>query len=155
MAITQAEIETGKRLFLEGWGGSTPDAFVPFVTDDFVMRDIVGHPVPMRGHQQVKDFWGFIAGNLHVMPEEVFVSDNGMAMTWMAYIRILDDAHGPENKGRWLCGEGMSRLEFRNGKVCLEVDYWHGPQGMCDDWETHFKTRGAMSRAERGAITGA
>lgn len=155
MAVTQAEIETGKRLFLEGWGGKTPDAFVPFVTEDFVMRDIVGHSAPMRGHKAVMDFWGFVAGNLKVMPEEVFVSENGMALTWMAYIRITDDSQGPGNKGKWQCGEGMSRLEFRDGKVCLEVDYWHGPQGICDDWEKHLKARAAMSRAERGAITGA
>lgn len=155
MAITQAEIEIGKRLFLEGWGGTTPDAFVPFVTDDFVMRDIVGHSAPMCGHKAVMDFWGFVAGHLHVMPEEVFVSGDGMAMTWMAYIRVLDDSRGPENKGRWQCGEGMSRLEFRDGKVCLEIDYWNGPQGICDDWEAHLKNRAAMSRAQRGAITGA
>lgn len=155
MAVTKAEIEIGKRLFLEGWGGKTPESFVPFVTDDFLMRDILGHAQPMRGHQEVIDFWGHAAGILRVIPEEIFTNDNGMSMTWMAYIQITDDSKGPENKGRWQCGEGMSRLEFRNGKVCLEVDYWNGPQGICDDWEAHFKRREAMTRAERGAITGA
>ena len=64
------------------------------------------------------------------------------------------DSRGPETKGKWLCGEGMSRLEFRDGKVSLEIDYWNGPQGMCDDWRTHFETRKAMSPEQRGAISG-
>jgi hypothetical protein len=68
---------------------------------------------------------------------------------------IDNDLHGSENRGRYLCGEGMSRLEFRDGKVCLEIDYWKGPQGKCDDCEAHFEARRAMSRSERGAITGA
>ncbi|WP_018989725.1 nuclear transport factor 2 family protein [Aromatoleum toluclasticum] len=163
MAVTEAEIEIGKRLFLEGWCGSTPDSFVPFVTEDFVMRDtlshsgeLAGHAEPMRGHKQVMDFWGWAAGKLRVVPEEVYVNgDNGMALSWMMYLQITDDSKGPENRGRWHCGEGMSRLEFRDGKVCLEIDYWSGPQGICDDWEAHFARRRKMTRPERGAITGA
>jgi hypothetical protein len=72
----------------------------------------------------------------------------------MAYLHITNDHHGPENLGRYLCGEGMSRLEFRDGKVCLEIDYWKGPQGMCDDWRAHFEERQALPPAERGARTG-
>ena len=154
MGVTAAEIEIGKRLFLEGWGGDTPEAPLQFMTEDVVMRDILGHAEAMRGYQDVMDFWGRSAGNLRVPPEEIFVSENGIAMTWMAYIRITDDSEGAENKGKWRCGEGMSRLEFRDGLVCLEVDYWNGPQGICDDWEAHLNTRAAMSRERLGEITG-
>jgi hypothetical protein len=154
MAVTKAEIEIGRRLFVEGWGGDTPEAPLQFMTKDCVMRDIVGHAEAMRGHQAIVDFWGKSAGHLKVPPEEIFVSDDGVALTWMAYVRIRDDSRGKENVGKWICGEGMSRLEFRDGLVCLEIDYWAGPQGMCDDWEAHFNARQALSRAELGAITG-
>ena len=82
------------------------------------------------------------------------LSEDGVALTWMAYIEITGDLHGAENEGRWLCGEGMSRLEFSGDKVSLEIDYWKGPQGMCDDWREHFEARKQMSRAERGATPG-
>lgn len=154
MTVTQAEIEIGRKLFEEGWGGERPEAPLQFMTEDVVMRDLVGHPEAMHGHQGVVDFWGKSAGILRVPPEEIYVSDTGVALTWMAYIQITDDSAGPENKGKWRCGEGMSRLEFRDGKVCLEVDYWHGPQGICDDWETHLNARKAMSSVARGSISG-
>lgn len=154
MAVTIAEIEIGRRLFIEGWGGDAPEAPLQFMTEDVVMRDILGHAEEMRGYQDVIDFWGKSAGHLRVPPEEVFISEGGIAMTWMAYIRIRDDSLGVENEGRWQCGEGMSRLEFRDGLVCLEIDYWAGPQGICDEWETHFNARAAMSPEKRGAITG-
>ena len=150
MGIGAAELEVARRLFVEGWGGSTPEAPLPFMTEDVVMRDILGHAEAMRGHAAVLAFWGASAGKLRVPPEEFFVSENGIALTWMAYVLMGD---GP-NKGKWACGEGMSRLEFRDGKVCLEIDYWHGPQGMCDDWEAHFNARKKLSHAERGAMTG-
>ncbi len=154
MTVTQEEIEVGIKLFEEGWGGEKPEAPLQFMTEDVVMRDIVGHPEAMRGHQAVVDFWGRSAGILRVPPEEIFVGEDGITLTWMAYIQIRDDSAGPENKGRWHCGEGVSLLAFRDGKVCLEVDYWHGPQGICDNWEEHLAARKAMSLADRGAISG-
>jgi len=157
MGVTEAEIEVGRRLFVEGWGGDTPEAPLQFMTEDVVMRDILGHPNAMHGHQGVIDFWGKSAGHLKVPPEEFFVSDNGASLAWMAYVRIRKDRLGdkfPDKIGWWACGEGMSRLEFRDGLVCLEVDYWAGPQGVCQDWEAHLNARAVMSRAEVGAITG-
>jgi hypothetical protein len=154
MAVTKEEIEVGIKLFEEGWGGEKPEAPLQYMTEDVVMRDIVGHPEAMRGHQAVVDFWGRSAGILRVPPEDIFVGENGITLTWMAYFQIRDDSAGPENKGKWRCGEGVSLLAFRDGKVCLEVDYWHGPQGICDDWEEHLAARKAMSLTERGAISG-
>ena len=151
MAIGARELEVARRLFVEGWGGDTPEAPLPFMTEDVVMRDVVGHKEAMHGHDGVVKFWGASAGRLKVPPEEFFVGDEGIALTWMAYIQLDSGA----DKGRWACWEGMSRLEFRDGKVCLEIDYHHGPQGMCDDWEAHFNARQKMSHAQRGAITGA
>jgi hypothetical protein len=153
--IGEKELEVARRLFEEGWSGGTPESPLPFFTDDVVMRDILGHPEAMVGHGQIVDFFAPVAKNLKVWPEEYFVSDDGVALTWMAYIHVDNEAHGKENVGKWLCGEGMSRLEFRDGKVCLEIDYWKGPQGVCDDCTTHFEKRRGMSRAGLGAVTGA
>jgi hypothetical protein len=150
MPIGAREVEVARRLFVEGWGGDTPEAPLQFMTGDVVMRDVVGHAEAMRGHAAVVKFWGASAGRLKVPPEEFFVSEDGVALTWMAYV-LYDQ--GPD-KGKWGCWEGMSRLEFRDGQVCLEIDYHHGPQGICDDWEAHFNARQKMSRAKRGEITG-
>ncbi|MAE93085.1 MAG: hypothetical protein CL910_00350 [Deltaproteobacteria bacterium] len=154
--MTDADrIELARRLFEEGWSGGKPESPLPFLTEDAVMRDILGHPEAMHGHEAIVAFFGPVAQALKVMPEEYFVNERGIALTWMAYIEILDESRGPENKGRFLCGEGMSRLEYRDGKVSLEVDYWKGPQGICDDWKAHLEARRAMSPEERGAVTGA
>jgi len=153
--MTQADrIELARKLFEEGWSGGTPESPLAFLTQDAVMRDILGHPEPMRGHAEIVAFFGPVSKVLRVLPEEYFLNDEGLALTWMAYIEILDDSQGPENRGRYLCGEGMSRLEYRGDKVSLEIDYWKGPQGMCDDWREHFEARKRMTRAERGATPG-
>ena len=151
----EERIELARRIFEEGWSGGTPESPLPFLTEDAVMRDILAHPEAMRGHDAILAFFSPVAPVLKVMPEEYFVNERGVSLTWMAYIEIRDDSHGPENKGRFLCGEGMSRLEFRDGKVSLEIDYWKGPQGMCDDWAAHLEARRAMSPEERGAVPGA
>ncbi len=151
----EERIELARRLFEEGWSGGKPESPLPFMTEDAVMRDILGHPEAMRGHEAIMAFFGPVAAALKVMPEEYFVNERGVSLSWMAYIEIMDDHQGPENKGRYLCGEGMSRLEYRDGKVSLEIDYWKGPQGMCDDWEAHLEARRAMTPDERGAVTGA
>jgi hypothetical protein len=153
--MTDAErIELARRLFEEGWSGDKPESPLPFLTEDVVMRDILAHPEAMHGHQGVLDFFGPGAGNLKVMPEEYFLNERGVSLTWVAYLAITNDLQGAENRGRWLCGEGMSRLEFRDGKVCLEIDYRKGPQGMCDDWRAHLEERKSLPPAERGARTG-
>ena len=152
--VTDAErIEIARKLFEEGWSGGAADSALPYLTQDVVMRDILGHPGAMVGHEAIRNFVAPVAASLRVMPEEYFVSPEGVSLTWIAYIEISNEAHGAENRGRWLCGEGMSRLEYRGDKVCLEIDYWNGPQGMVDDWKPHLEARRAMSRAERGKRT--
>jgi hypothetical protein len=151
----QEQIELARKLFEEGWSGGAPESPLPFLTDDVVMRDIAGHPEALVGHEAIIGFFGPVATRLTVLPEEYFLNESGMALTWMAYIAVGSDDDpnaGPEG---YMCAEGMSRLEFRDDKVCLEIDYWHGPQGRCDDRREHFEKRKKMQRGERGAITGA
>jgi hypothetical protein len=154
-ATRDRDIDVARRLFEEGWSGGHSEAPLPFLTDDAVMRDILGHPEALRGHAEIVEFFAPVAKYLKVWPEEYFGSDDGIALTWMAYIYIDNDLHGVENRGRWLCGEGMSRLELRDGKVSLEIDYWKGPQGTCDDATSHFEARRKLSRQELGATSGA
>ena len=103
----RAEIELARKLFEQGWGGADADAPLRFMTEDAVMRDILGHPDALRGHDAIRNFWSAIAGGLRVMPEEYFSNERGVALSWMAYIEICDESRGAENKGKWLCGEGM------------------------------------------------
>jgi hypothetical protein len=150
MPIGEREIECARRLFEEGWFSDDPYAPTRFMTDDAVMRDIAGHPEALVGHDEIAEFWAPIAGRLRLPIEELFVSEDGIVVLWFAYVRFETAPDAP-----WHCGEGCSRLEFRHGLVSLEIDYWHGPQGTCDDWEVHFAARQALSRRERGQHSGA
>ncbi|MCC6382890.1 MAG: hypothetical protein IT304_10305, partial [Dehalococcoidia bacterium] len=70
--IGEREIEVARRLFVEGWGGNHPDDPLQFMTEDCVMRDVVGHSEAMRGYDAIRAFWGASAGRLKVPPEDVF-----------------------------------------------------------------------------------
>ncbi|MCC6381929.1 MAG: nuclear transport factor 2 family protein [Dehalococcoidia bacterium] len=158
MAIGEREKEVARKLFEEG-GWSSGDPYGPdlWFSDDAVMRDIVNHDGALRGKEEIRYFWARQGTGitLRVPVEELFVSDDGVAVLWMAYSQVTDDRFGPENRGKWLCFEGMSRLEFNDeGKCTLEVDYHHGPQGITDSWVAHWEKRRAMTREERGALTG-
>lgn len=150
MAIGERELQCAKDLFWKGWFSDDPWEPTHYMTDDVVMRDIVGHPEAIVGKQAVADFWAHAAGRMRLPVEEIYVSDNGVMVKWFVYVRIVKG----DNIGKWDMGEGVSWLEFRDGLVALEVDYWHGRQGVCDDWEAHWAARQAMSPLERGAVSG-
>ena len=69
----KAEIEIARLLFEEGWGGADSSAPLQYMTDDVVMRDILGHAEALRGHEAVQNFWQAVAGGLRVMPEDELV----------------------------------------------------------------------------------
>lgn len=154
MAMSEREQLDAARGLFEAWSSGDADAPRRWFTDDVVMRDIVGHAEALRGWPAVRAFWEGSAATLKVLPEEYFSGESGVALTWMAYAQLQDDRMGANTAGKWFAGEGMSRLEFRDGKVALEVDYWHGPQGVVDDWQAHWRGRRAMSREQRGAVPG-
>ena len=87
------------KLFEEGWSGGHIDAPLQFMTEDIVMRDVVGHPEAMRGHDAVREFWAQAASTLKVLPEELYVADSGVVVLWMAYGQIPADAD--KDAGRW------------------------------------------------------
>jgi len=153
--VGKEEIAVAQRLFEEGWSGGKPVAACRFLTEDVVLRDVLSGAEAIRGWANVDSFWEGASGTLKVPVEDIFVSTSGVSLTWVAYAQLADDSDGPENRGKWRVGEGMSRLEFRDGKVCLQVNYWNGSQGIVADWKTHWETRRQMTATERGAATGA
>ena len=153
--VGKEEIEVARRLFEEGWSSGNPEAVRRFLTEDVVLRDVLSGAEAIRGWANVYGLWEDASGTLRIPVEDIFLSASGVSLTWVAYAQLNDDSEGPENRGKWRVGEGMSRLEFRDGKVCLQVNYWNGSQGIVADWKTHWETRRQMTAAERGAVTGA
>lgn len=149
MTIGAREIEVANQLFWEGWSSDDPYAPTRFMTDDVVMRDIAKHEA-IFGHEAIAERWRHVAGRMKLPVEQIFVNDDGIVVLWFVYVRIVDGEHA----GKYAMGEGTSRLEFRDGLVSLEIDYWHGRQGMCDDWEAHFAARQALSTYDRGRVSG-
>ena len=149
MAITQVEIDCANGLFFDGWCGDDPYGPCKYMTDDVVMRDINRHEA-IVGHEAIANRWRHVAGRMRLPVEDVFVSDDAAIVLWFVYVRIVDG----DDAGRWDMGEGTSLLRFRDGLVSLEVDYWHGRQGKCDDWEAHFAARQALPRDRHWTVSG-
>ncbi len=150
MAIGAHEIQVAKDLFNIGWSSDDPYAPTRYMTPDVVMRDIARLPEPIVGHEAIADRWRHVAGRMRLPVEDVFVSDDAAIVLWFVYVRIVDG----DDAGRWDMGEGTSLLRFRDGLVSLEVDYWHGRQGKCDDWEAHFAARQALPRDRHWTVSG-
>jgi steroid delta-isomerase-like uncharacterized protein len=126
-----AEIEIAKKLFL-AWSSGNADAPAEYMTEDAVLYDIVAGE-PKKGWPAIREF--FANGLAHwpdldLTPEKFWVNDTGVALTWLMTATVTDDRFGPEVKGKKWASEGMSYLEFRDGKVCYEVDYHNGANVM-------------------------
>ncbi|MAE93088.1 MAG: hypothetical protein CL910_00365 [Deltaproteobacteria bacterium] len=122
-----AEIETARKLFA-AWSSGDPDAPREFLTEDAVLYDIVAGS-PKEGWPAIREFFGATLGmsrDLVLAPQGFWVNETGVALTWHMS-GVAGEAFGPEAEGKTWHSEGMSTLEFRDGKVCREVDYHHGP----------------------------
>ena len=165
MPVGPNDLETARKLFEEGgWGSGDPLGPDQWFAEDAVMRDIVGHAEPLRGLTEIRAFWASqkVGITLRVPVEELYVAEGhrGVAVLWMAYGQLVNeknpDGSDNEHYGWWATFEGMSRLEFNaEGKVTLEVDYHHGPQGITRSWVEHWNARRARPWKELGEITGA
>ena len=127
----QAEIEVAKKLFL-AWSSGDADAPREYMTEDAVLYDVVAGDDKV-GWPAIRDF--FAGGVVHwpdldLTPEKFWTNDNGVALTWLMTATVTDDRFGAEAKGKKWSSPGMSYLEFRDGKVCYEVDYHHGGNVM-------------------------
>jgi len=150
MSIGEHEIQVAKDLFTIGWSDDDPYAPTRYMTEDVVMRDIASRPEKIVGHDAIADRWRHVAGRMRLPVEEVFVCGDGVMVQWFVYVRH----DSGEFAGQWDMGEGVSLLHFRDGLVSHEVDYWHGRQGRCTDWQAHFAARCALGSTERAAVSG-
>ena len=122
-----AEIEIARKLFA-AWSSGDVDAPAEFLTEDAVLYDIAAG-TPKEGWPAIREFFGTtlkISPGVAFELQEFWVSDRGVAVRWVMSA-AAGEMFGPEAQGKSWRSEGMSTLEFRDGKVCREVDYHHGP----------------------------
>jgi hypothetical protein len=154
MAIGEHELQVARDLFNIGWSGDDPHGPTRYMTPDVRMRDIAmkGGPEAITGHEAIVNRWKHVAGRMRLPVEDVFVNptDDSVVVQWFVYVLHVDGEHA----GQWDMGEGNSMLRFRDGLVSLEVDFWHGRQGRCADWQAHFAARQALGAEERGRVSG-
>ena len=123
----QAEIEIAKKLFA-AWSSGNVDDAAEFLTEDAVLHDIVEGSDKV-GWPAIRDFFSFVLNlspDLVLEPNAFWVNDESVAVRWHMSATVTNDMFGPEAKGKKWHSDGMSTLEFRDGKVCREVDYHHG-----------------------------
>jgi ketosteroid isomerase-like protein len=126
MMAGAAEIEIARKLFA-AWSSGDVDAPAEFLTEDAVLHDIVEGNDKV-GWPAIREFFGSalkISPGVVLEPDAFWVNETGVAVRWHMSA-TAGDMFGPEVKGRKWHSDGMSTLEFRDGKVCREVDYHHG-----------------------------
>ena len=126
-----AEIEVARKLFL-AWSSGNADAPEPYMTADAVLYDIVAGD-EKKGWPAIRAFFDGgvkVWPDLDLTPERYWTNDKGVALTWLMSATVTDERFGAAAKGKKWKSEGMSFLEFRDGKVCYEVDYHNGANVM-------------------------
>ena len=123
MTQRDPRIDLTEKLFA-AWSSGNADAPKPYLAPDCILYDIVGGE--HRGWETIRKFFaeGLVMWpDLVLLPDQYWVSDKGVALTWVMSATVQDNAFGPEARGRKWRSEGMSFLEFGNGVVTREVDY--------------------------------
>jgi ketosteroid isomerase-like protein len=123
----QAEIEIARKLFA-AWSSGDVDAPAEFLTEDAVLHDIVAGKDKV-GWPAIREFFGAaltISPGVVLLPDAFWVNETGVAVRWRMSATVTSEMFGPEAVGKTWHSDGMSTLEFRDGKVCREVDYHHG-----------------------------
>lgn len=123
-----AEIEIARKLFA-AWSSGDPDAPREFLTEDAVLHDIVAGRDKV-GWPEIREFFALalrVSPDLVLEPDAFWLNDTGVALRFHMSATVQEgDMFGPEARGKTWHSDGMSTLEFRDGKVCREVDYHHG-----------------------------
>ncbi len=126
-----AEIEIAKKLFA-AWSSGDPDAPERYLTQDAVLYDVV-EGSEKAGWPAIRAFFAAtlqFAPDVVLAPNAFWVNEDGLAVRWEMSATAIKGMFGPDNDGRTWRSEGMSTLEFRDGRVCREVDYHHGGAGL-------------------------
>jgi len=122
-----AEIEIARKLFA-AWSSGDVDAPAEFLTEDAVLLDVV-EGNPKEGWPAIREFFGNtlkISPGVVLAPQEFWANESGLAVRW-EMSAVAGDLFPEDVRGKKWQSPGMSTLEFRDGKVCREVDYHHGP----------------------------
>jgi steroid delta-isomerase-like uncharacterized protein len=120
----EAEIEIARRLFA-AWSSGDADAPQEFLTADAVLHDVTDGR-DKSGWAAIRAFFGLalkVWPDVVLEPQEYWTSERGVALRWSMSATSHDGIYGAENDGKKWHSEGMSYLEFRDGKVCRELDY--------------------------------
>jgi ketosteroid isomerase-like protein len=123
----KAEIEIAKKLFA-AWSSGDVDAPAEFLTEDAVLHDVVVGSDKV-GWPAIREFFSFavkMSPELVLAPDAFWVNETGLAVRWQMSGIAQGEMFGPGTAGKKWTSPGMSTLEFRDGKVCREVDYHHG-----------------------------
>ena len=121
----EVEIEIAKKLFAAWSCGDpgAPEAYLTAVIYDVVEgKETIGLPAIRDVFVSTLKF----APDVVLEPDAFWVNDSGVAVRWRMAATAINGVFGPENDGKQWHSEGMSTLEFRDGKVCRQVDYYHG-----------------------------
>ena len=109
------------------WSSGNADAPEKYFNPAASLYDVVAGE-KLEGWQAIRSFFSsnLIAGsNLTLVPERYWVSDEGVALSWIMSFTVMDDTFGAENKGKRTRVMGMSSLEFDDQDlITSEVDYW-------------------------------
>ncbi|MBQ75260.1 MAG: hypothetical protein CMQ20_09595 [Gammaproteobacteria bacterium] len=119
-------IQLAEDLF-KAWSSGDVDAPEKFFHPKGTLHDVVAGET-FDGWPAIRGFFanGLAPGmELALIPERYWVSDDGIALTWIMSSKILDDTFGEQNKGKRTRVMGMTSLDFDdNNLVVQEVDYW-------------------------------
>ena len=122
-----AEIDVARKLFL-AWSSGFAEAPADLMTEDAVLRDIVAGEAKV-GWPAIREFFAEglkVWPDLDLTPDQYWTSERGVALSWVMTATVPDERFGAEAKGKKWRSEGMTLLEFRDAKVCLEIDYHNG-----------------------------
>ena len=109
------------------WSSGNADAPEKYFHPEGSLYDVVAGK-KLEGWPAIRAFFAAEADparNLTLIPERYWVSDEGVALSWVMSFTVLDDSFGAEHKGKRTRIMGMSNLTFNdNDLITSEVDYW-------------------------------
>lgn len=111
----------------EAWSSGDADAPAKYFHPEGTLYDVVAAE-NFEGWPAIRAFFaqGLVPGrNLTLIPDRYWISEDGVALTWIMSSTVLDDTFGEENKGKRTRVMGMTCLDFDdNDLIIREVDYW-------------------------------
>lgn len=122
--IRDPRVDTVEALF-KAWSSGDVDAPERFFHPDAVLYDIVGGSC--RGWPAIRTFFDHGLKqwpDLVLLPDGYWTNDEGVAVRWVMSATVSNESSfGPQAVGRKWTSEGMSYIDFQDGRIRREVDY--------------------------------